>query len=78
MHNLSRSEKDADLVTAVVAMAHRLGLRVIAEGVEDDTQLAFLRDGGCDLAQGFYLGEPVPVDDFTEVLMGRRGQKAQA
>ena len=47
------------IVSAIIAMAHELGLEVVAEGVETEAQLAFLKAAGCDSAQGFYLGRPV-------------------
>ena len=52
---------DASLVMAILEMARGLGLRVIAEGVETEAQLAFLMEHGCRQAQGFLFGHPVPV-----------------
>ena len=46
------------LVQSAIYLAHRLGIRVVAEGVEDRSCLYFLREAGCDLAQGYYLGRP--------------------
>ncbi len=58
--------EDAALVTAIITMAHSLGLSVIAEGVEDTQQLHFLRTKGCDFAQGYFYSRPVPADEFLE------------
>jgi EAL domain-containing protein (putative c-di-GMP-specific phosphodiesterase class I) len=49
-------------------MAQALGLDVIAEGVETADQLAFFKEHGCEKVQGFYLGRPMPADDFAAVL----------
>jgi diguanylate cyclase (GGDEF)-like protein/PAS domain S-box-containing protein len=56
------------LVNAIIAMAHALDLKVVAEGVERDSQLARLRACGCDLAQGFYFSPPLPADAFAGLL----------
>jgi len=55
-------ERDGTILRAIVAMAHSLGLTVVAEGVENAAQLQFLREIGCDRAQGFLLGRPGPAD----------------
>jgi diguanylate cyclase (GGDEF)-like protein len=65
---ISAIENDTSLVTAVIAMARSLNLRVIAEGVETEQQRAFLRDSLCDEAQGYYFSKPVPPDQFERLL----------
>ncbi|TVR82937.1 MAG: EAL domain-containing protein [Rhodospirillales bacterium] len=57
-------EGDATVVEAIIAMAHRLGLQVIGEGIETQEQLRFLQAAGCDLAQGFYLSRPLTAAAF--------------
>jgi diguanylate cyclase (GGDEF)-like protein len=59
---------DAALVMAIVTLAHNLRLKVIAEGVEADDQVAFLRLLRCDEAQGFLFGKPMPPDLFEALL----------
>ncbi len=52
----------------MITLAHRIGAQIIAEGVEEERQLLWLRAAGCDMVQGFYLGYPVPPEDVrTEV-----------
>jgi diguanylate cyclase (GGDEF)-like protein len=64
-----RDPDDLALTTAIIAMAHSLGITVVAEGVEKEGQYAILRERGCDLAQGYWIGHPVPADEF-EALLG--------
>ena len=68
--------EDAALVTAIITMAHSLGLKVIGEGVEDSAQLNFLRSKGCDYAQGYFYNRPVPESAFSDWISENR--KAQA
>ena len=60
---------DAAIVDAIIKMAHSLRLEVVAEGVESEAQLEFLRQHGCDLAQGHLFGESVTADEFCEILL---------
>lgn len=64
--NLVNSPDDRALCTAIVAMAHTLGMKVIAEGIETEKQLGILKKIGCDYGQGFYISDPLSADDFTE------------
>src|SRR3712207_448598 len=69
--HLATSASDAAIVRSTVDMARNLGLRVVAEGIEDEAALALLREMGCDLAQGFHLGRPMPADALTAMVRGR-------
>jgi diguanylate cyclase (GGDEF)-like protein len=57
-----------NIVAMIVSLAHTLGLRVVAEGVEDDQQVRLLRELGCDQIQGFYVSRPVPAEDVDAML----------
>ncbi|MDO9213784.1 MAG: EAL domain-containing protein [Methylococcales bacterium] len=60
---------DMAITAAIIAMAHHLGFKVLAEGVETAEQLAFLRQHGCDLYQGYFCSKPVPASDFVKLLL---------
>ncbi len=73
VREVTRDPSDAAIVTAVITMAHSLGLNVIAEGVETEGQLEYLRSHGCDEIQGYFFSRPVPAGDFEQMLRsGRR------
>jgi diguanylate cyclase (GGDEF)-like protein len=59
---------DGVIAQAVIQLGHALHLKVIGEGVETDAQVRFLRRHGCDEAQGFFYGEPLPVEAFGKLL----------
>ncbi|WP_298447571.1 bifunctional diguanylate cyclase/phosphodiesterase [uncultured Marinobacter sp.] len=61
---ITKNKEDRDLVTATIAMAHSLGLQVVAEGVETAAQLTLLRELGCDVAQGYHFSKPVPAKEM--------------
>ncbi|WP_310151243.1 EAL domain-containing protein [Luteimonas sp. 3794] len=67
--DLLRDPDDLALTTAIISMAHSIGFTVVAEGVEKEGQFEVLRDRGCDLGQGFWLGHPLPARGF-EALLG--------
>jgi len=69
IQRIQKSENDANLVIAIIAMAHGLGLTVVAEGVETEQQLEFLREHNCDQMQGYLYSKPVSSEDFRDLLM---------
>ena len=68
IQNTSPAPYDMEVVKAIIAMAHTLGMQVITEGVETQEQYEMLKQYGCDYAQGFLLGHPVPIAQLREVL----------
>lgn len=66
IRDLAVDANDRALVGAAVSMGKQLGLVVVAEGVETDAQLACLEAQGCDVAQGYYFGRPVPAEEFRQ------------
>ena len=69
-------EADATIVRTIVDMAHTLGFTVIAEGVERDSQAAFLRALGCEQAQGFLFARPMSAAEFSSLIAARLGVSA--
>jgi EAL domain-containing protein (putative c-di-GMP-specific phosphodiesterase class I) len=63
---LGESGQDVTIIASVVDLAHKLGLRVVAEGVETEAELRAISAMGCDEAQGFLLGRPAPARSFTQ------------
>jgi EAL domain-containing protein (putative c-di-GMP-specific phosphodiesterase class I) len=68
---------DRSIVDAVIALAHGLGIGVVAEGIETETQAERLRELGCDLGQGYLFSHPVPAER-TAALLGDRPLPARA
>jgi diguanylate cyclase (GGDEF)-like protein/PAS domain S-box-containing protein len=71
VRGLSLYPDDAAIVDAIIGLGHTLGLKVVAEGVETETQLEYLRSHGCDQIQGYWLSRPLPPTDFDKWLRRR-------
>jgi len=74
LENVDREPKRRQLVQAIVELAHGLGLRVVAEGVETEAQLEALRQVRCDRVQGYLVGDPVSAQATAELLKQPREQ----
>ena len=61
-------DQDRTLVEVIIKMGQTLGIKVVAEGVEEEEQLDMLKQFGCDYVQGYLLGKPMPYDKFVELL----------
>jgi diguanylate cyclase (GGDEF)-like protein len=75
VYNLENDPANVALCEAIIVMAHKLGLKVIAEGVETQQQADVLRRAGCDYGQGYLFGMPLPAPEF-EALLGRATSSA--
>lgn len=69
---LPGKQRNRSIVRATIAMAHELGLAVVAEGVEDDAAMRILREDRCDRAQGYLIAKPLPEDAFLEFVQERQ------
>lgn len=71
VRDITTNKGDGAIATAVIAMAHSLDMKVVAEGVETEGQLAFLEEQACDHMQGFLFSEPLPAEETEGLLRGR-------
>ncbi len=62
----ARSEESQAVIRSIIGLGHSLGLRVTAEGVEDAVALSYLREAGCDQAQGYFIGRPMPAAELED------------
>ena len=73
VHDVPGDPDDVTIVRAVIALAHKLDMQVVAEGVENEAQLEFLREEGCDEIQGYLVSRPVPAEQLAELLCSPHG-----
>lgn len=69
---IQKNEQDDSLIRAIISMAHNLRMRVVAEGIETQTQLTRMESLHCDVVQGFFLGRPVPAEEIIEFEQQRQ------
>ncbi len=65
---IAQNPKNAAIVSAIIRMARQLNFKVVAEGVETQSEFEFLREQGCDLLQGYFISRPLSAEKFTEFL----------
>jgi diguanylate cyclase (GGDEF)-like protein/PAS domain S-box-containing protein len=75
VEKITFGEDEAPIVSGIIAMAHSLRLKVVAEGIETTEQLAFLKRAGCDEGQGYRLGRPMPSADIEQQLLRLGGSR---
>jgi diguanylate cyclase (GGDEF)-like protein/PAS domain S-box-containing protein len=74
VNDITSDPDDAAIATAIIAMAHSLNIKVVAEGVETLEQQEFLKQRDCDGMQGYYFSKPLSVEDFTSLLKKKQRQ----
>ncbi len=70
--DITSDKVDADIVTTIITLAHSLGVKVIAEGVETKQQKEYLKEEGCDYIQGYFLGKPMPAEEFEKQFLASK------
>lgn len=71
IEHIPQAKDDKQITSAIIALAHTMNFEVLAEGVETAEQLAFLREQGCDLYQGYYYSKALPASEFTALLRAK-------
>ena len=68
IRKVGENPKTKSIVHSIIGMAHEIGIKTVAEGVETEEQVSFLRQSGCDYIQGYYYSKPLPEEEFVEFL----------
>ncbi|PMR77693.1 bifunctional diguanylate cyclase/phosphodiesterase [Billgrantia endophytica] len=71
IHDVTTNPHDSAIVQGIISMAHHLGVRVVAEGIEESEQRDFLLEHGCDVFQGYFFARPMPLDQLKAYLVRR-------
>jgi len=66
--NLGRNPQSAAIVRAVIGLGHNFDIAIVAEGVETQEQLSFLAEEGCDVVQGYFIGKPAPIEQYSGLV----------
>ncbi len=72
VENICKDEQDSKMIRSIIEMGHAMGMRVVAEGVEENSQRMLLSEYGCDLYQGYYFSRPLKPDDFIAFVKEMR------
>ncbi len=75
VRNINQNRVNAVIAKNTIRMAHQLGLQVVAEGVETEAELNFLKHIQCDLVQGFWLGRPLEAKEFQKLVINNMSKK---
>jgi EAL domain-containing protein (putative c-di-GMP-specific phosphodiesterase class I) len=71
VQSIVTDRRNAIMVRSTVALAHELGMKVVAEGIEEASCLELLREMGCDTAQGYHIARPMPAEALVDLVRER-------
>jgi EAL domain-containing protein (putative c-di-GMP-specific phosphodiesterase class I) len=74
VHGISTANHNGVIISAIIGMGNNLNLKVVAEGVENQAQLAFLIDRDCEEGQGYLFGHPIAADQFKALLISCKNE----
>jgi two-component system CheB/CheR fusion protein len=75
VRDITSDTNDAAIASAIIGLAHSMGLKVVGEGIETEEQLRFLKDGGCNMGQGYLFSRPLPAEEIVREI--RRWEQAK-
>jgi len=69
---MREDQADQHIIETIIGLAHRFGMQVVAEGIEDEATFELLRRLGCDIGQGYHIAKPLSQEDYDSFLDARR------